>query len=285
MEDTETAIAVPNGNLAAVHCAERQAGPGHRSAEEQLADIRLEFAEVYRELYEAAQMQRQLSGPRVLRRGSFEVAAEIFPVRHLSGDFFSVSELGTTIVLAVGDIAGKGLLAGMWFTCMLGMTRTYAESFPDPSDTLAAINQQLCGAGPRPPLTSLWVARLKRETGEFVYSNAGHPPPVILRADGSVELLEEGGPVMGAVAGASYNSACGVLKAGDVLVGYSDGLLESCNEDDEQFGVQRVIEEMRKAQSDEPASKRLFSLIGAAQDFAGSHARSDDCTIMVVRHL
>jgi serine phosphatase RsbU (regulator of sigma subunit) len=264
---------------AAVTEAER----ARSSIEEQLATLQLAFAEVYRELYEAAQMQRQMSGPRMLRHADFEIAAEIFPVRHLSGDFFSVSEQGTSTLLAIGDIAGKGVLAGMWFTHLLGLTRIYGETVPELAEAMSDINHQICASATSPPLTSMVLARLDRPTGELLYCNAGHPAPVLLRADGEVEFLNVGGLVLGAVEEARFRSARVILEPGDTLLGFSDGLLECCNEHDEQFGVERVIDEARRAVSLETPTSMLCSIIGAAQDFAGTASRTDDCTMMVVR--
>lgn len=250
--------------------------------QQQLATIRLEFAEVYRELYEAAQMQRKLSGPRLSRRGPFAIAAEIFPVRHLSGDFFNVSDLGETTLLAVGDIAGKGLLAGMWFTHVIELTRLHGELTADPAAALHGMNRQICGSESKPPLTSIFLARLM-PTGELLYCNAGHPPPILQRADGALHWLNEGGPVLGAVADAHFECARILMYPGDTLLAYSDGLLECRNERDEEFGVDRMIEELLKASGASTAAT-LFSIIGAAQDFAGTHAREDDCSLMVVRY-
>lgn len=289
--------AQPVSPMVATADAGEAAGSRRAATEEQLAALRLEFAEVYRELYEGAQMQRMLSGPRLLRRGPFEVAAEIFPVRHLSGDFFSVSDLGTTALLAIGDIAGKGLLAGMWFTYLLGLTRIYGVPAKDAAAALAAINRVMCETtgsperadsarsvvGSAPPLTSLFLARLDWVTGELQYCNAGHPAPLLLRAGGKAEFLSEGGPGLGAAAEARFDSARVVLEPGDTLVGYSDGLLECREENGEEFGVERVLDEVLKSAS-APATEMLFSIIGAARDFAGAYAREDDCTLMVVQH-
>jgi serine phosphatase RsbU (regulator of sigma subunit) len=260
----------------------RRRKTGLQRTEQQLSALRLEFADVHRQLYEAAQQQRQLSGPRLLQRGDFEIASEIFPVLHLSGDFFCVRDLGATALLAFGDIAGKGLLAGMWFTHMLALTRTHGESAADPAEALAVMNRQMCFGGLEPPLTTMVMVRLDWSTGELLYCNAGHPTPILLRADGTRQCLTTGGPVLGAVAEARFESARIVLRPGDTLVGYSDGLLECRNENDEEFGVSRVMAEIRRA-AGRSTTGMLFSIIGAAQDFAGTHAREDDCMLMVVR--
>jgi serine phosphatase RsbU (regulator of sigma subunit) len=256
--------------------------PAYTALEQQLDALRLEFADFHRELFEAAQLQRTLSGPRRLLRGDFEIVAEIFPVRHLSGDFFNVSDLGAATMLAIGDIAGKGLLAGMWFTHLLGLTRMYGESLADPALALTAMNAQMCASSLPAPLTSVFLARLDSDTRQLVYCNAGHPPPILLRCSGTLEFLDEGGPVMGAVSQARFAAARVTIEPGDILVGYSDGLLECRNQHDEEFGVERVIQELVKS-APNSTSELLFSIIGAAQDFAGAAARHDDCTLMVVQ--
>ena len=81
-----------------------------RVLEEELAVLRREQSKLYRGIFEAAQIQRRLCAPRQFSSGEFEVAGEIFPVRHLSGDFFKVMELDSALGIVVGDIAGKGLL-------------------------------------------------------------------------------------------------------------------------------------------------------------------------------
>lgn len=272
----------PNSLQPAVAGVAAGRDPAYQALAQQLDRLRLDFADFYRELYEAAQMQRKLSGPRRLRRGDFEIAAEMFPVRHLSGDFFSISDVGSSTLLAIGDIAGKGLSAGMWFTCLLGLTRMYGESLADPGQALAAMNAHMCESSPAPPLTSVFLARLDWASHELLYCNAGHPAPVLLRGSGSHEFLNAGGPVLGAVPQAGFAGARVRVDPGDTLVGYSDGLLECCNERDEEFGVEGLVRELFKPAPDS-ISERLFSIIGAAQDFAGSHAREDDCTLMVVQ--
>jgi sigma-B regulation protein RsbU (phosphoserine phosphatase) len=260
--------------------ARKHAGNGN--AQEQLEALRLELAEFHRELFEAAQTQRTMSGPRQLVRGEFEIAAEIFPVRHLSGDFFSITDCGSATVLAIGDIAGKGLRAGIWFTHLLGLTRLYAHSTTDPGEALAKLNHQLCMTQSPPPLTTLFLAKLDWVGHKLTYSNAGHPAPLLLRAN-TTESLAVGGPVLAAVTGARFESDTVDFLAGDMMVAYSDGLVECSNEDSEEFGIQRLADEARKLKHSVSMSEALFSIIGTAQDFAGTHSRTDDCTVVMVR--
>src|SRR6185503_18023374 len=112
---------------------------------DQIGDLRSSAArlkELNTEIFEAAQVHRRLCAPRLLRHGAFDVASEIFAVRHLPGDFFSVEETPEGLVLALGDIGGKGLAAGMWVTHLIGLIRTHTAANSDP-EAIAGINRDI----------------------------------------------------------------------------------------------------------------------------------------------
>jgi serine phosphatase RsbU (regulator of sigma subunit) len=254
----------------------------NRVLEDQLATLRREHDDLLRTMYEAAQVQRKLCGPRLLRRAPFEIASEIFPVRHLSGDFISVFELGPDLVFAIGDIAGKELSAGMWFTHVVGMVRLQIEALGDPAAALSAINRTLLLTHLGLPLTTVLVGRLNLQTGEVTYCSAGHPPALVFRNDGHVESLREGGPVLGVLAGACFANGQTALRPGDTLLGYSDGIAECQNEHGAEFGAERLAAAAQISRGSS-ASVTLFSVLGAAEDFAGSQSREDDMALIVVR--
>src|ERR1700731_4502762 len=163
-----------------------------RSLKDELDSLRGEHAKLQQAIYEAAQVQRRLCAPREFGCGEFEIAGEIFPVRHLSGDFFKVMKLGSILGLTVGDIAGKGLSAGIWRAHLMDLIQRCARTCLLPADAVAAVNRELCQDQSEPPIAALFFARLDRESGELMYCNAGLPPPLLLRRNKSVERLEEG---------------------------------------------------------------------------------------------
>src|SRR5882724_8702477 len=170
-----------------------------RALEEELAILRREQSNLYRGMFEAAQVQRRLCAPRQFNSGEFEVAGEIFPVRHLSGDFFKVLELDSALGIVVGDIAGKGLSAGIWLPHLVSLIYRCARSHADPGEAIAEANRELCSGYGEPPLVALFFARIDLEDGEIVYCNAGLPSPMILGRDNDVVRLEQGGPMLGAM--------------------------------------------------------------------------------------
>ncbi|MBZ5721445.1 MAG: SpoIIE family protein phosphatase [Acidobacteriia bacterium] len=265
------------------HQSESMADVVRRSLalEGQLAELRSEHDRLRHSIFEAAHVQRKLCGTRHLRRGSFEIASEIFPVRDLSGDFISVFEIEDELVFAIGDIAGKGLSAGMWFTHLVSMLRLQCATHRSPAKALAAMNRDLLRLRLELPLTSLLLCRLKVKSGEMAYCNAGHPPALLLRRDGLVESLTEGGPLLGALDGASFAKGNATLQPGDTLVGYTDGIAECGNGTGTDFGMDRLLAAAQTS-SGSSASATLFSVLGAVEDFAGSHAREDDISLIVV---
>jgi sigma-B regulation protein RsbU (phosphoserine phosphatase) len=218
-----------------------------------------------------------------VRHGAFDVASEIFAVRHLPGDFFSVEQTNDGLILALGDIGGKGLAAGMWVTHLVGLIRTHTATSSDPKTIVAGVNRDIARFAGIEPLSSLFVARLNAASEKLDYCSAGHPPALLLRSNRQLELLSDGGPVLGAVPEASFDCGTVTLGRGDLLLACSDGILESFNEAEQEFGNMRLQTELRRAQGGS-AEAVLFSVLGAVQDFAAPRPLTDDMTLMVVKN-
>lgn len=250
--------------------------------QQELDSLRREHGKLQQAIYEAAQVQRRMCAPREMAWGDFEIAGESFPVRHLSGDFFKVMELGSVLGLILGDIAGKGMTAGIWQAHLMGVMQRCARAYERPCDAIAAVNRELCQDFGERPLTGLFFARLDAERGELVYCNAGLPSPLLLRQDQSVEQLGQGGPMLGALNEATYASGTVRMDSGDMLLAYSDGLTECMNSREEEFETRRLIA-ATKALSGANASRVLFSTLATVLDFAGSCTPGDDLTLLVLR--
>jgi len=249
---------------------------------DELAALRRDHAKLQQAIFEAAQIQRKLCAPRAQEWGDFEIAGEIFPVRHLSGDFFKVTEVGSALVAMLGDIAGKGLSAGIWQAHLMGLIHRSARRHADPRDIVAEVNQELCQEESGAPLTALFVARIDPQTSELAYCNAGLPSPLVLRGEKGVEFLKEGGPMLGAMRTASFETGRITLQPGDMLVACSDGVTESRNAQDEEFEVERLMASAQ-AVSRVGATKALFSLLATVLDFAQGCSLHDDLTLLVIR--
>jgi sigma-B regulation protein RsbU (phosphoserine phosphatase) len=255
---------------------------GIQSVKQELDAVRRDHAKLQQAIYETAQVQRKLCAPRELVWGEFEIAGEIFPVRHLSGDFFKVMELDSALGLTVGDIAGKGLSAGIWQAHLMGLTQRCARRHSDPAAAVAEVNAELCQDQGEPPITALFFARLDPQENELVYCNAGLPAPLLVRHNKTVERLEKGGPMLGALREATYDSGSVRLNPGDMLLAYSDGVTECRNSEDEEFEMGR-LSAAANAVAGASANQVLFSTLGAVLDFADACSPEDDLTLLVIR--
>src|SRR5882762_6429451 len=255
--------------------------------EVKLANLQHDYAELRTEIFEAAQVHRRLCAPRHVRFGNFEIASEIFAVRHLPGDFFKVEETGDGVILALGDICGKGLAAGMWTTHLVGLVGAHTAMTSEPEAIVAGVNRDICGMTSAAPLASMFLLKLDPITGFVKYSSAGHPPAILLRANGKLESLSEGGLLLGVLSEATYVGGSFKLDAGDVLMIYSDGITESLNNAGEEFGCARLEQQLRRAQTASAdttgsADTMLFSVLGAVQDSAATRSLIDDMSLVIV---
>ena len=130
--------------------------------------------------------------------------------------------------------------------------RAFAELRPsgfDPARIASEINRHLCYLRPVAPFVTAFLAQIDCDLETITYCNAGHFPPILLRADGRTELLEKGGPLLGALEGAEFESGELMLEPGDTLVAYSDGVLECRNTAGEEFGLDRLMAALRAGQT------------------------------------
>jgi len=253
-----------------------------RDLQTRLESLQRDYAELHTAIFEAAQVHRRLCAPRLMHYADFEIASEIFAVRHLPGDFFTVEENNGEVILSLGDICGKGLAAGMWTTHVAGLVRAHTMQSAVPEEILRRVNSDLCLMANLRPFASLFLAKLDPISGLLNYCSAGHPPALVLRANGEMESLSEGGLLLGVLADAVYAHGSLQLEDGDTLLVYSDGIIESLNKAGEEFGCARLEKRLREAPADS-ADSILFSLLGAVQDFAGTRPLVDDMTVAVVR--
>ena len=252
------------------------------AAQERMDSLLQERLDLHAQLFEAAQIQRKLSGPRTLQHGSMQFASEVFAAHYLSGDFVVLTQDGPKVLTAVGDIAGKGFAAGMWFTNLAGLLQSYADPSSEPGRSAAEINRHLCYLRPMAPFVTAFFAHVDCAQGTVVYCNAGHFPPILLRADGGTETLDKGGPLLGAIEDATFEFSEIRLEPGDMLVAYSDGVLECRNSAGEEFGAARLLSALQNAKQP-TARETLVLLLAAVQDFANGRSLSDDLSLLVIQ--
>jgi sigma-B regulation protein RsbU (phosphoserine phosphatase) len=233
------------------------------------------------ELTLASELQSALL-PRVLPRdGSVEMSARTFPCRVLSGDFYEYLPLDSTrFGLALGDATGKGLPAALLAAQVQALLRAgFAAGLPG---LMATLNAHLLALGDKARCVTLFCGVYERSSGRLEYVNAGHNPAILMRRDGSSVLLETGGALLGALPDARYEVGTALLRAGDSLLVYSDGLSETFSVDGEPYGearVRAVVSRLRSLAADQ----MLQALEADANAFRGAASAQDDLTLLLLK--
>jgi serine phosphatase RsbU (regulator of sigma subunit) len=217
-----------------------------------------------------------------------DIAGTCIPAWDVGGDYYDAFRDGSgNLVLVVADVAGKGVAAGLLTAMVHGAVQAASHTPVDePAVLIDEINELLCGRSAGNRYATMFWARFDSRDRSCRYVNAGHLPPLVVPGDPAsgfaVRRLEAGGPVVGLLPGAPYESATIQLQPGDVLVVYSDGLTEAENAQGDEFGDDRLIsavEEGRRGTADEI----LQHVLSAARRFVGRQPFRDDLTLLVAK--
>jgi sigma-B regulation protein RsbU (phosphoserine phosphatase) len=213
-----------------------------RSEIEQGRERRQRTAEEARELAEARRIQHKLLPAAMPQLDGYEIAASWQPAAGVGGDCFDALSFGATrLGLSIADVVGKGIPAALLMSNLQAAVRAFATEAVEPADLCGQVNRILCGHITEGRFISFFYCVLDAEEGALTYSNAGHYPPVLVRASGAVERLTAGGAVLGVVSEGAYEHGRVAIGAGDRLLMFTDGVTEARNAADEEFGEERLI--------------------------------------------
>ena len=240
-----------------------------------------EKARIERDLRVAAEIQQRLLPEPAFDAGFCDLAAISVPCRTVGGDFFDYVELeGSGFGFALGDVAGKGPPAALLAATVQSHFAANAPVSDSPAGTIARINKALLRRAVEARFATMFYGVVEKD-GTLVYCNAGQEPPLVLRAGGE-EWLETGGPVVGLLSIAQYESGRVTLGSGDLVIVCSDGITEARNVAGDEFGRDRMLAALRDTRGDRPETV-LDLLVAAVRDFSRGAAQADDITALVLR--
>ncbi len=218
-----------------------------------------------------------------------EIAFATRPANTVAGDYYDVfprrgpfSEEAQW-VLAMADVAGKSIPAALLMATIQASLKTLAASPSSLPDLVSRMNQYACSnsqEGRR--FTTAFLAEYEPATRALTYVNAGHNTPILRRASGSIERLEQGGIPLGILEGASYEAGSTVLQSGDWLVVFTDGVVEAENGLSEEYGEQRLLFIVHTGATLTPA-QLLQSIMTDLDRFVAGAPQHDDVTCMLVK--
>jgi sigma-B regulation protein RsbU (phosphoserine phosphatase) len=262
------------------------------------------------ELVIAQEVQAQLFPHESVQLASLEVHGFFRPARTVSGDYYDFLTLDSDrLILAVGDISGKGISAALLMATIHSAVRAYSlQDIPvlrepaavgaaigsdvlltsgihgldvSPGALLSLLNHQLYESTPPEKYATLFLGIYNGEKRKLTYSNGGHLPPIIMSEDGSIRRLECGGTVVGLFDQRSYEEGSVELVRGEIFLAYTDGVTEPEN-DFGEFGEQRLIDLLRENR--ELPLPRISEIVTAAvDDWIGANEQPDDVTLVLAR--
>ncbi len=212
-----------------------------------------------------------------------ELAGHCRPAAGIGGDYYDFIPLEgeRAIGLAIGDIAGKGIPAALLMAGLQAALRGQAlAGSRDLSRLMTNINKLIFESSPANRYATFFYGEYR--DGAFNYVNAGHNAPILLRRGGGVERLEAGGPVIGLMDFAVFTEASVAVRPGDVLLGFTDGVSESMNLREEEWGEDQLIALLRESR-DAKAADLLSRVMTEADAFASGAKQHDDMTLIVMK--
>jgi serine phosphatase RsbU (regulator of sigma subunit) len=236
------------------------------------------------ELEIAKQVQARLFPQSLPPLKTLEYAGLCIQARKVGGDYYDFLDLGSgRLGFVIGDISGKGIAAALLMANLQANLRSQcAIALDQPQRLLRSVNQLFCDNTPDGAFATLFFAEYDDTTGCLRYANCGHLCGLLLRGDNTVERLDSTATVLGIF----KNWDCSIeerhLHPGDSLALYTDGITESCNSADEEFGEQRLIEALQRHRGS-CSQAALTSIVDEVQRFS-PHEQHDDITLILAKH-
>jgi sigma-B regulation protein RsbU (phosphoserine phosphatase) len=237
---------------------------------------------------EARKIQASILPRRAPAYGHFDLGGRSDPMEAVGGDFYDYIPVTEKILgLTIADVSGHGLPAALQVRDIyMGLRMGLARDFK-----IVRTVERMNNIIHQSTLTSRFVSMFYGElelNGVFIYVNAGHPPPFHLAVDGTVRWMEEGGPVLGPLPGATYERGFVIMKPGDMMVFYTDGICETRGREKEgdpieEYGTDRMLRVARDKQG-RSAQEIVDALFASVDAFSGETAADDDRTVMVVTY-
>jgi phosphoserine phosphatase RsbU/P len=277
---------------------------------EKLIQEQKEKQRLENELAIAQEVQAQLFPRQISELESLEVHGFCRPARTVSGDYYDfLSASSHKLILAVGDISGKGISAALLMATIHSAVRAYSmENMPQlrepvavgavagagrmmaawpegaevsPAALLSLLNHQLYESTPPEKYATLFLGIYDGRSHLLTYSNGGHLPPILVRKDGAIRRLETGGTVIGLFDNLSYDEDTVEMHPGEIFLAYSDGVTEPEN-DFGEFGEHRLIDLVRDNRS-LPLPQISQIVTAAVDDWIGDNEQPDDVTLVLAR--
>ena len=213
-----------------------------------------------------------------------DIFASMEAAKDVGGDFYDLFPIDDhRIGFAIADVSGKGVPAAIFMAVSHTLIKATGIRDLASNECMETVNNILCGESVGSMFVTVFYGIYDLQTGQIDYTNAGHNPPYILQADGSVEMLKnDGNLVLGVMEDMTFKRSSLQLNPGDALVMYTDGVTEAENKEHAQFGESRLEAELAALQG-APSKQIVETVLTKVREFADGAPQSDDITQLVIR--
>ncbi|MFQ5750762.1 MAG: SpoIIE family protein phosphatase [bacterium] len=249
----------------------------------------LENRKFEEELLLARQIQQRLFPTSHPKLDKFEIASYIHPCETVSGDYFDFIPISANMIgIAIGDICGKGMPAALLTSTVQAAIHSQLEYTLCPEEIVHNLNRLLIRSTAESLFITLFFGILDIESCELNYINAGHPPPIFISKNQSIKELKSTSPPLGILEEKSQAKKCIKFAAGDIVLMYTDGLIECKNNKKMLYSRKMLLKFIHAFLSNEKAKKfKLETLINSIKnnmrEFVGGTEQNDDLTLIAVK--
>jgi sigma-B regulation protein RsbU (phosphoserine phosphatase) len=255
-----------------------------------LAAIAIDNAKMHKSLMEKQRLVKDMEFARTVQESflpqktpeitSYRFSTHYTPAQEVGGDFYDFILLDHNRTgIVIGDVSGKGVPAALYMAKLGSDLRTLAFTEKDPAAALRLLNIQLAERSRRGMFATLLYMELDSKSGSLTISNAGHLPPIVKKADGTVRKLSTaGGSPLGILSGMTFGQETARLEKGDTAVLYTDGIIEAMNAKEELYGYERFEKLIHDSAADPDVLKT--AVIDDVNRFTGLSPQHDDMTLV-----
>ena len=254
-------------------------------AERQNHQAQVELALKQKEIDIAQQIQASLAPAEPIKTNNFEITGICLPANNVGGDYYDYFfRTAEQLEIVIADVSGHSIGAGLYMVETRSALRTQNNPAVSPAQTLRNLNNFLfADLNKSDYFITLFYLQVDIAHQQISYANAGHPPPLLLNgSQGTVQELDADGLVLGVKQNIEFTEKTAKLAAGDIILFYTDGLIEAENSAQEFFGLERV-KTILQQNSHLPAQGIVDTLFTALQHFCAASNFADDITLMVFK--
>ena len=250
-----------------------------------LAEIEETERAMAKDMQQAALIQKGLLPSHPPTVAGMDIAGKTMACRTVGGDYYDFLAFPDGRVgMLVGDVAGKGTPAALLMSSLQARVQVLFEEADDLARKIGRLNRAVCSNCPENRFITFFMTVADPATGELVFTNAGHNPPLVVRGAGGFDRLAGGGMILGILPKAVYEESRVQMNTGDILVMYSDGVTEAVNPGDEDFGEERLAS-LVASMRDRPAAEIVDAIDAAVSEFTQGAPAADDITVVVARRV